>query len=188
MYPTERDYRLGLYSGSENAGVVLGPVLGGVVLTLTATNFTFAFIVSGVIGVLALATMHWVPRDRFTAAPSAPSLSADERRLGQTLRTLAAVVREIAADSQIRLVSLVEAMLWMGIGSLQAYLPVYALSVQIPVWQIRVLAGGQGVASTVSRPYLGKRSDRIGRKPLLVGGTLLCVATLIAVPNTASSW
>ena len=186
VYPEERGHRLGLYSGSENAGVVLGPVLGGIVLTLTATNFPIAFVVSGVIGVLALVTMHWVPRDGFTSAATPPTTTEERRRLGQTLRILAAGVREIAADPLIRLVSLVEAMLWMGIGSLQAYLPLYALSVNLPVWQIGVLAGGQGVASIVSRPYLGKRSDRIGRKPLMVAGTLLCIGTLIALPYIGS--
>lgn len=31
---------------------------------------------------------------------------------------------------------------------------------------------------------LGKRSDRIGRKPLIIAGALLCIGTLVAVPHT----
>lgn len=180
VYPTERGNRLGLYSAAENAGVVFGPLLGGAMLTVL--SFSGAFTVAGVIGVLALLTMSRVPRDRYTAAPT----SGQRRRLGQSLRGLAIGVRQIAADPAIRLVSLVEGMLWMGIGSLQAYLPIYALTVHIPTWQIGVLAGGQGVASIVSRPVLGKRSDRLGRKPLIVVGALLCIGTLIAVPHTGA--
>lgn len=105
--------------------MVLGPVVGGAVLT--AAGFSAAFVVSGVIGVLALLTMLRVPRDRFTTA----SRNGDTRHLGQALRRLAAGLWEIITDPAIRLVSLVEGMLWMGIGSLQAYLPLYALTVHI---------------------------------------------------------
>lgn len=123
-----------------------------------------------------------VPRDQATRA--APG--GERRRLGAALRRLARGVREILTDPAIRLVSLVEALLWTGIGSLQAYLPLYALTIHLSTWQIGVLAGGQGVASIVSRPLLGTRSDRLGRKPLIVGGALLCIATLILIPYTAS--
>lgn len=179
-YPSARGQRLGSYSAAENAGVVLGPVLGGAVLT--ATGFSFAFVVSGVIGVMALLTMRRVPRDGLTAAAA----SCDRCGLGEALRGLRKGVREIVADPAIRLVSLVEALLWMGIGSLQAYLPLYALTIHLPTWQIGLLAGGQGVASVISRPILGKRSDSLGRKPLIVVGALLCIGTLIAIPYVAS--
>lgn len=49
-----------------------------------------------------------------------------------------------------------------------------------------MLAGGQGVVSIVSRPVLGKRSDTLGRKPLIVGAALLCIGTLIWIPHTGS--
>lgn len=39
---------------------------------LTAVSFSGAFVVSGVIGVLALLTMLRIPNDRFTAAPPIP--------------------------------------------------------------------------------------------------------------------
>jgi DHA1 family multidrug resistance protein-like MFS transporter len=42
VYPNERGQRLGLYNAAENAGVVLGPVLGGAVLTLTLTNYSLS--------------------------------------------------------------------------------------------------------------------------------------------------
>lgn len=180
VYPSARGQRLGSYSAAETAGVVLGPVLGGAVLT--ATGFSFAFVVSGVIGVLALATMLRVPRDRHTTV----TRGGDRREPGEALRGLRKGVGEILADPAIRLVSLVEALLWMGIGSLQAYLPLYALTIGLPTWQIGLLAGGQGVASVVSRPLLGKRSDSLGRKPLIVVGALLCIGTLIAIPYVAS--
>lgn len=185
VYPQERGRRLGLYNSAENAGVVLGPVLGGAVLSLTLTNFHIAFLVAGVIGVLSLIAMSRIPRDEVTKAPQ-PGPEGP-RKIGAALRGLAVGVREIASDPGIRLVSLVEAVLWMGIGSVQAYLPLYALSIHLSTFQIGVLAGGQGIASVATRPVMGRRSDRArSRTPLIVGGAVLCIGTLIGIPHATS--
>lgn len=185
VYPKERGRRLGLYNSAENAGVVLGPVLGGAVLSLTLTNFRTAFVVAGFIGALSLLAMQRIPRDQVTNAPQ-PGPEGP-RKLSPALRDLAAGVKEIASDPGIRLVSLVEGVLWMGIGSVQAYLPLYALTIHLSTFEIGVLAGGQGIASVATRPVMGKRSDRArSRTPLIVAGALLCIGTLIAIPYTGS--
>jgi DHA1 family multidrug resistance protein-like MFS transporter len=96
-------------------------------------------------------------------------------------------VKEIASDPGIRLVSLVEAVLWMGIGSVQAYLPLYALTIHLSIFEIGVIAGGQGVASVLTRPIMGRRSDRVkSRAPLIVAGSLLCIGMLTAIPYATS--
>lgn len=185
VYAGERGRRLGLYNSAENAGVVLGPVLGGAVLSLTMSNFRIAFIVAGGIGTLALLAMLRIPRDKVTGAPQ-PGPEGP-LRLGPALRDLRAGVKEIVSDPGIRLVSLVEAVLWMGIGSVQAYLPLYALTIHLSTFEIGVVAGGQGVASVLTRPIMGRRSDRVrSRVPLIVFGSLLCIGTLIAIPYGTS--
>lgn len=183
VYPDQRGQRLGMYGAFENAGVVGGPMLGGAVLA--AVGFPLTFVVSGAIGLIALLVVTRLPRDRYTTSEQ----KTEPGRLGQALRKVGQGVREIASDPAIRLVSLVEAMLWMGTGSLQAYLPLYAVSHGIPIWQVGLLAGGQGVASVVTRPVLGRQSDRVGRRLLIVGGVLLSVVTIIAIPymNTFES-
>lgn len=182
-YPKSRGRKLGVYNAAENAGIVIGPILGGAVLAVTLSNFQVAFVICGVIGVLALIAMFQIPKDSLTSARARATGASGTLR--PALRAIAVGVREIIADPSIRLVSLVEAVLWLGIGSLQAYLPIYALSIGLPVWQIGLLAGGQGIASVVSRPLMGRYSDRLhSRKPLIIAGTLLCVATLVAIPYT----
>jgi MFS transporter, DHA1 family, multidrug resistance protein len=127
-YPQERGHRLGPHSAAENGGVVLGPVLGGAVLAIS--TFHAAFIVAGLIGALALLAMQKIPRDALTSAP--PAAAGRRPRLRPALREARRGVRQILSDRAIRLVSLVEAMLWLGMGSLQAYLPLYAVSIRFP--------------------------------------------------------
>jgi len=134
--------------------------------------------VSGVIGVAALLAVLPMARD-------APAGSGDQR-IGQIVRNLGQGLRQIAGDRAIRLVSLMEATLYAGVGTLQAYLPLYAVSVQIPVSQIGLLFGAQGVASIVLRPLMGGAADRFGRRPFIVAGVALCAVVLVAVPYCTS--
>lgn len=78
-----------------------------------------------------------------------------------------------------------EAMLFAGVGTLQAYLPLFALTVYIPVAEMG-LFGAQGVASIVSRPFMGNAADRIGRRPFIVVGVAICAAVLVVIPYTGS--
>src|SRR5207244_5850075 len=44
------------------------------------------------------------------------------------------------------------------------------------------------LATMVAKPFSGRLSDRLGRKPLIVAGLFLCAATLPAVPTLTSIW
>lgn len=182
-YPEERGHRLGIYNGAENAGVVLGPILGGAVLALTAYNYHVVALLAGLIGILALFSMRYIPPDQCGDAPAPTTKTEGRAQLFQLFHRTARGVQEILSDSKILLVSLVEAVLWMGIGSVQAYLPLYALTIQLSVWQIGIIAGAQGVASVWSRLIMGKRSDRLAsRTPLIITGVMLCILILITIP------
>lgn len=173
FYPQQRGSRLGTYGAAENAGVVLGPVLGAAVLS--RTNFPIAFLVSGIIGVAALLAILPFPDDAPSGSP--------RQSLKEIAKGLLQGLQQIARDPAIRLVSLMEATLFAGVGTLQAYLPLYALSVHISVAQLGLIFGAQGVASIVSRPFMGGAADRIGRRPFIVVGVSICAAVLVVIPH-----
>lgn len=177
-YPNERGRRLGIYSAAENAGVVLGPVVGAAILG--RTSFSITFTVSGVIGILALLAIVPFPRDM-------PAREA-QKAGGEILPVFGKGLRQILGNRAIRLVSLMEATLYAGVGTLQAYLPLYALTRHIGVAEIGLLFGGQGVASILSRPFLGSAADRLGRRPFVVAGVALCAAVLVVIPYVATFW
>lgn len=182
-YPESRGRKLGIYNAAENVGIVAGPLLGGLILSVTVSNFHFAFLVGGGIGILALLVMTRVPK----SAALGPTTDAPATSIRDELRLAATGVRRIFADRRIRVISLVEAGMWLGIGSLQAYLPIYALSVGLGAWQIGIIVGAQGIMSILSRPVFGRYSDRLAtRKPLIVCGMTLCMAALVFIPYVHS--
>jgi len=51
-----------------------------------------------------------------------------------------------------------------------------------------LIFGGQGIASIVSRPFMGSAADRLGRRPFIMIGVALCAAVLVAIPFIGSFW
>lgn len=172
LYPEQRGRRLGIYGAAENAGVVLGPVLGAAVLGWS--TFNIAFLVTGVIGIVALVTILPISKD--------VPVSKEHESPAQILHDLKAGLREIIGNKNIRLVSLMEGTLYSGVGTLQAYLPLYALTIHVSIARIGLLFGVQGVASILWRPFAGAAADRYGRRPFIIGGVLLSASVLAVIP------
>ena len=172
LFPTQRGRRLGIYGAAENAGVVLGPVLGA--MLIQDGGFTAVFAVSGVVGVLALLP---ILAYRPPAAAAAPE-SGTAPRPG-----IRQVVAGIVRDPAIRAAGFVEATLYAAIGTLQAFLPLYATGRGLTVGTVGLLLAAQGVASVALRPWAGWLGDRWGRGGLIAAGALACTAALAGIPH-----
>jgi MFS family permease len=88
---------------------------------------------------------------------------------------------------QLTVVALTDFVVWTGSGAILPYLPVFLQEqAHASLWWIGVIAAAYFVGVFTVSPAAGRLSDRVGRKPLLVGGTLLyAVATLLFVTTTA---
>lgn len=177
--PKNRARRLGIYSAAENIGVLLGPTLGGLVLYYTLNNFSLAFVISGVIGTLAFLGILSLPDDRVERA-------APKTENREVLRRLRAGVQEIIHTRPIILTSFVESAMFLGVGTIQAFLPLYVISVHQTTLGIAIIFAAQGAASLVSRPTMGELSDRVGRKPVILIGLVSCTVGLAVLPHLDS--
>lgn len=173
LYPKDRGYRIGLYNSAETAGTVLGPVVGGAILAADNGGFSFAFVMSAVIGVMALISIN---------AVSEPTFVTSAREISPPASVFTGLLAFLTSRQMI-MASLVEAVLWMAIGTVQAYLPLFALTLGMPIWQIGFLAGAQGLASIISRPAMGHHSDRQRSRTIhIAGGLLVSIACIAAIP------
>lgn len=176
LFPQQRGRRLGFYGAAENAGVALGPLLGAALLA--HGGFRLAFVVSGIIGVMAFLP---VLRYRPPAGPPAEATGT-----AAVVTTLKNAVVQIARDPVIRVAGLVEATLYAAVGTLQAFLPLYGLGVHLSVMAIGVILAGQGVASILLRPITGSLGDRYGRTRLIAAGLVACAIAMTILPHLGS--
>lgn len=179
MDSKNRARRLGIYSAAENIGVLLGPTLGGLVLYFTLNDFSLAFIISGVIGTCAFLGIVSLPAD----GVERPSTKTELPEIAHRLRV---GVSEIVHTRPIILTSLMESFMFVGVGAMQAFLPLYVVGVRQTTLGIAIIFAAQGAASLLSRPTMGGLSDRIGRKPVIMIGLLACAIGLGLIPHTAS--
>lgn len=165
------------------AGTLLGAPIGGYVLFLLGGEgsaglgeFRMVFLLSGITGVAAL--VLGLRTLRHGDKPVAG------KGLTERLHLFARGIREVVADKRVLMTSSMEGIQNISMGALEAFLPVYAVSVAgLNVFQAGLIWGVQIVVTMISKPLMGKVSDRWGRRPLIVAGMLLCAVPFAFIPH-----
>ncbi|NKB80823.1 MAG: MFS transporter [Nitrospirales bacterium] len=175
MYQDTRGAALGWYTSAAQGGALVGPVLGG--WLVDQSGFSLTFEIAGVFGVLALLLYMVV-----LAAPS--STVVPPKVTTTTVSDLLASVKRVISHSQMRMTSLAEAAKMMANGTLMAFLPLYGLSVGLSLAEGGWLFGVQGLTSFVAKPFMGRVSDRVGRRPLIMLGLVICGLAIMGISQT----
>jgi MFS transporter, DHA1 family, multidrug resistance protein len=166
-------YALGWLSTGQLVGSLVGPVIGGVLADLSG-SYRIPFYVTAVVTGLALTLVWAIVHEDFVP----PKATAAGKSMLSGMRILA---------SSSGLLSLFFVLL-MAQFSVRTVQPVVTLFVQELIGnspQIATLAGAAfsitGLADLLSSPFLGKRSDVIGYRRVL----LICLlgATLTSAPQ-----
>lgn len=178
---------LSWFSSVGIIGTLLGAPIGGFILDAGQTGgpvlwqFRLVFAVSALAGVAALIL-------------GLRTLGVKERvehgvGFGERLRRFREGIREVLSDRRIITASSMEGVQNMTMGALEAFLPVYAVTVVgLSEFQAGLLWGAQIVVTMLSKPLMGRVSDSHGRRPLIVAGLVLCGASFAAVPFMHGFW
>ena len=171
-YTTDRAARLSTYSSVTIVGRSIAPFLGGTLISLA--SFGAVYLACAVSGVLALAAGLLL---RDGTPPPAQKLE---------LPHFWASLRTVLRDRGIMLVSAVEAAQYLVFGAIEAFLALYASSLGIPAWQIGVILGVQLVSIVFAKPLMGRVSDRVGRRRVILPGLLIGAASVVLIPFAPS--
>ena len=169
-YTTERAARLSTYSSVTIVGRSVAPFLGGTLISLA--SFGAVYVACAIAGVLALGA-GLLLRDE-SQPPSTKKLE-----LPHFWSSLKTVLR----DRGIMLVSLVEAAQYLVFGAIEAFLALFAASLGIPAWQIGVILGVQLLSIVLAKPLMGRVSDRVGRRRVILPGLLIGAASVVLLPT-----
>jgi DHA1 family multidrug resistance protein-like MFS transporter len=176
LAPTHRGERLGWYASTTLAGRALAPVVGGALLAFGPWPWVYAL--CGMAGGLAFLGMWWLPNAPASAPPGA------EDAAGIPEGSNAASLWTILSHRTILVTSVAEASQFLAFGAVEAFLPLYALSVGVDTATVGLLFGAQIGVKTVARPLMGKVSDRHGRTRQIVLGLLLTGVSTAIFPHT----
>ncbi len=172
---------LSWFSSVTIIGNLVGAPVGGYILYRLATgspalwDFQVVYLVSGVAGLLSLVLALMVLRGQETVERS--------QGLKESLRRFVAGIKEVLSDRRVVVTSSMEGLQNMKVGALEAFLPIYAVKVAgLNEFQAGLLWGVQVLVTILSKPIMGRTSDRYGRRPLIIGGMVLCALSFGAIP------
>jgi len=137
------------------------------------------YLTVGVLGLLPLLIVLRLPDE----AP---------RSTGATLRARSAEfwsgIAEVLRSRAVLVASALEAALYVGYGAFLGFFPTYGKGIGLNDAQIALVMGAQLGTTMLAKPLSGRLSDRLGRKPMILAGLLLCAATLPLIPTLTSLW
>jgi len=168
----------GAYTAATQAGAMLGPLLGG--WLLWTRGFSTTFVTAGTLGVISV-LLFFLMR----LPPQIPHIATG---IGATavLHEMTRGARTVLGNVRVVVTSATDGARQVANGALMAFLPIYAVGIGLDAAQAGVLFGVQSVTSFASRPTMGWASDRIGRRPLILLGLVICAGSLATVPFTTS--
>ncbi len=177
LYQERRGAALGTYTACTQSGALLGPFLGG--WLVYQAGFTSAFVTAGVFGCLALVMFFSL---RLNPAPPAVKEKGPAVVLADMWKGFAAVAR----NRKVLITSSTDAAKMIANGALMAFLPLYGVSVGLNPGEVGLLFSIQAVTSFLSKPVMGRVSDRVGRQPLILVGLMICAGTFVMIAHVSA--
>lgn len=177
LYQERRGAALGTYTACTQSGALLGPFIGGW-LVYTA-GFPAAFVTAGIFGCIALIIF-------FSLHLNPPTPVAKEKGVAPVLAEMMKGFAAVARNRKVLITSSTDAAKMIANGALMAFLPLYGISVGLNPGEVGLLFSVQAITSFLSKPIMGRVSDRVGRQPLIVIGLIICAGTFLSIAHTTS--
>jgi DHA1 family multidrug resistance protein-like MFS transporter len=181
-----RGERMAWYSSATMVGRFLAPSVGG--LLIIGQDFRWVYLGCGAAGVLALlaATRISNPRRDVSGADS-PARSAatamlPRRTLGQAWTETHHELQLLLANRSILATSLMDAALYFAFGAVETFLPLYMTRLGFAAREIGPVFTAQVVVTALTKPLMGRLSDRLGRKVFIVAGLILAALVVVLLP------
>ena len=176
LYRERRGAALGTYTACTQSGALLGPFIGGYLAF--AYGFSSAFLTAGLFGCAAIVMFY-----SLHLSPPPPRLH--DKGLASVWSEMWKGFSIVARNRKVLVTSSTDAAKMIANGALMAFLPLYGISVGLNAGEVGLLFTVQSLTSFISKPIMGRVSDRMGRQPLIMLGLLICAATFVSIPHVS---
>jgi DHA1 family multidrug resistance protein-like MFS transporter len=165
LFYKERGEKMGWFSTSTLAGRFMAPVFGGALLGSLAFNpglsYKTVYSVCGIAGMITLVLAFRMPH-----------VMEAQRKLqpwGETFRAF----RTVLGNTGILITSAVEASILFAYGTFETFLPLYSVSRGLSAYEVGIFLSAQVITLALSKPVMGRFSDKHGRRPQIFAGALI---------------
>jgi len=165
LFHIERGEKMGWFSTSTLIGRFMAPVAGGSIIGLMTfdpgVGYKAVYIACGAAGAATFGLALLLPG---TADPK-----IDGRTWSETFRAF----RSVISDRTILVTCAVEAAILFAYGTFETFLPLYSMSIGLSPFEVGFFLSAQVITLALSKPVMGRFSDRHGRRPQIFAGALI---------------
>ncbi|MCR6669291.1 MAG: MFS transporter [archaeon YNP-WB-040] len=183
LFPTKRGERISLFSSATYVGRVIAPALGGYILFVTAENFHMLYLCVAVAGVTALITaLPFLRGEEHIVSTQKPNSRGVVKKIFHGWRTVLHTRGVLNA-------SFVQASLYYVYGSVEFFLVGYLLEVAgLNDFLAGIIIMSIIGIAIITKPYMGRLSDKIGRRKPIILGCIISAAPLMIIPFIKNFW
>ena len=168
----------GWFGLARQTGYVLGPLIGGLMLSLVApANVYLAIALISAFAVL-------------TAILFRPHCADADYRRGErrsvNFRSFVSDALSVASQASVLAAAIFEMTGFMALYFYKAFLPVLALGAGVPILEVGAFLALQELVTAILKPVMGRLADRSGHRRILAFGLIAVGFVLVFVPAMLS--
>jgi MFS family permease len=186
LFPAQRAERISIFTSATYVGRGIAPFLGGYILLASATasnplyNYHLMYI-----GVAAAGLAAFILALVFLAERKQPTITA--RKDTTTLRHLYRGWGILVRNRSVLTVSFVQAALYYSYGTVDYFLSGYLKdTLHFDFFNTAAVSGSLIILAIFARSYMGRVSDKTGRRNPIILGLIVSAAPLIAIPFSSN--
>ena len=183
LFPSKRGERISLFTSVTYVGRFIAPTLSGYILFVTGSDFHMLYLAVAVAGVTAL-----IMALAFLAERKQPEI-VKQRSVKETIKKMFSGWRIIVKSRGAMVVSFVQACQYFSYGTADFFLGGYLQDVaHLNSLLIGIISTSIIGNAIFVRPYIGRVSDKIGRRIPITLGCIISGLPLFAVPFFTDFW
>ena len=184
-YASKKGERVSTFTSATLVGRGIAPFLGGFILAITFWNYLMLYLAVSVAGVTTLFTTIILLKEKNSAAEKHSVNTSLNRFQGKRKTESTRGWRTVLGNPRILVASTTEAVARYVYGALEFFFIGYLKNIaQLDPSLIGIIMGAQLVLVPVVSPFMGRLSDKVGRKIPIIVGLTISGLPLIAIPYT----
>lgn len=178
LFHQEKGEKMGWFSTSTLIGRFMAPVVGGGIIGMLVFNpglsYKMVYIVCGLTGIIALILSAAVRQNYSLSANRQDVIEPSHyRTVALNWRENLTAFKSVISNSLILITAGVEAAILFAYGTFETFLPLYAIKNGLSPYEVGIFLSSQVITLALTKPMMGRFSDRHGRSPQVFWGALL---------------
>jgi MFS family permease len=175
LFHKERGEKIGWFSTSTLIGRFIAPVTGGSIIGVVSFNpdmsYKAVYLVCGITGITALLLALRIPNPPLEKVDLVGFTGGKQTQ--QSWKETLKIFRTVISNKRILITSAVEAAILFAYGTFETFLPLYAINIGLSAYVIGIFLSSQVITLAVTKPIMGRFSDRHGRGPQIFAGAII---------------